>query len=280
MALQDLLEMDAIFEEEFRGTEGEKRASLIRNYLTKVRAKAKKLPAVDFPPNCDWLNTSESWTQDHLKGRISLLDFWTYCCINCMHILPDLEEVEEVFGKNDNIVVIGVHSAKFDNERVGDNISNAIQRYGIHHPVINDSQAILWNFLSVSCWPTVVLCDPDVKPIKFFVGEGHRQDMIDFAKMAQELFKEEMNSAQKMSLPTVEIGLTHIESILRFPGKVLTKDDLIYISDTGNHRIIVASLEGVVKTVIGDGKKGHIDGNFGESRFNSPQGNSRILIFI
>ena len=125
-----------------------------------MREKLKNRPSVEFPANCEWFNTCQPWTGDHLKGHLTLLDFWTYCCVNCMHILPDLEALEDTFKHNDKILVIGVHSAKFDNERIGSNISNAIQRYGIHHPVVNDAQACLWNNLSISCWPTVLLCDP------------------------------------------------------------------------------------------------------------------------
>lgn len=271
MAIQDILELDAIFEENLRLGGTSNKADSIKKYLINVKNKLKARPSVEFPSPCDWFNTSESWTGDHLKGRLSLLDFWTYCCINCMHILPDLEELEDEFASNDNVVVIGIHSAKFENERVGANILSAIQRYGIHHPVINDTQATLWNSLSISCWPTVVLCGPDGKPLKFFVGEGHKQDMIDFVKAALEVFHDDLQ-VEKKSLPKIEKGLSVTDSPLKFPGKVLVSENCVFIADTGNHRILLASTDGEVSTVIGNGSRGHADGNFSEAQFNSPQG--------
>ena len=129
-AIQDLLELDLFTfgDADGKGTEVQDKPLLIKEYIKKVQNKLKNRPKVEFPSPCEWFNSSESWRNEHLQGRLSLLDFWTYCCINCMQILPDLEAVEEVFEYNNDVVVIGVHSAKFDNERVGPNISNAIQR--------------------------------------------------------------------------------------------------------------------------------------------------------
>ena len=266
IAIQDLLELDLLLDQSLaQGSES--RTDLIKDHFKRVTAK--KIPKIDFPSS-EWFNTSKPLSSDHLKGRIALLDFFTYCCINCMHILPDLEALEETFENRDRVLVIGVHSAKFDNERVGNNINNAIQRYGIHHPVINDSQAHLWQNWSISCWPTVVLCF-NGQPLKFFVGEGHRQNMIDFVQVALEHFQEDLFKAEPLALPELQIGLHLHASPLQFPGKILVQDDFIFISDTGNHRIIVADLNGDVKQVIGMGR-GHADGSFTESKFNAPQG--------
>jgi len=270
-AIQDLLAMEIeIMESQESGATN--KHALMKNHILKVKEKLKNRPAVEFPSNCEWFNTSQPWTSDHLKGRLTLLDFWTYCCVNCMHILPDLEAIEEEFENNEKLLIIGVHSAKFDNERIGSNISNAIQRYGITHPVINDAQANLWNNLSISCWPTVLLCDPHGKPLKFFVGEGHRQDMIDCVKIAFEVFRDELEKPCQITLPKIQLGLYATESVLKYPGKVFWCDNLIYISDTSNHRIIVCEPNGHVKHVIGDGRRGHADGVFSEARFDSPQG--------
>ena len=107
---------------------------------------------------------------------------------------------------------------------------------------------MLWQNLSISCWPTVLLCDPFGKPLKFFVGEGHRQDMIDFVQIAMEFFKEEIkNNKLEAELPPLEFGLQPVESFLKYPGKVLVQNDLIFISDSGNHRIIIGDLHGNIK---------------------------------
>ena len=280
MAIQDLLELDMLLDQSMTDPDAESCSNLakltpdlIKNHFNKMTAK--KFPTIVFPANCEWFNISGPLSSDHLKGRIVLLDFFTYCCINCMHILPDLEALEETF--EDQVLVIGVHSAKFDNEKVGNNINNAIQRYGIHHPVINDSGASLWQNWSISCWPTVVLCF-DGKPLKFFVGEGHRQNMIHFVQVALDHFKEDLNKAIE-PLPKMEVGLRLHESPLKFPGKVLVQDDLLFISDTGNHRIIVCDPNGDVKDFIGVGR-GHADGTFKEAKFNSPQGLAKKSDFL
>jgi len=279
LAIQDLLGMEIEIMEKQEAGEKDK-YSLMENHIIKVREKLKNRPSVEFPANCEWFNTCQPWTGDHLKGRLTLLDFWTYCCVNCMHILPDLEALEEAFKHNDKILVIGVHSAKFDNERIGSNISNAIQRYGIHHPVVNDAQACLWNNLSISCWPTVLLCDPDGKPLKYFVGEGHRQDMIDCVNIATEVFKDELEIPRQITLPKIEHGLHAPESVLKYPGKVFCHENLIFISDTSNHRIVVCEENGKVKHIIGDGRRGHADGLFSEAKFDSPQGLAKFEEFL
>src|SRR5678810_1467086 len=90
-----------------------------------------------------WLNTGgRALSLKDLRGKIVLLDFWTYCCINCMHIIPDLKRLEEKYA--DEIVVIGVHSAKFQNEKNTASILQAVMRYEIEHPVVNDSSMIVW----------------------------------------------------------------------------------------------------------------------------------------
>ncbi|KAB2861999.1 MAG: redoxin domain-containing protein, partial [Anaerolineae bacterium] len=92
--------------------------------------------APDFPAELDWINVSQPLTMANLKGKIVILDFWTYGCINCIHIIPDLKRLETEFGNN--LIVVGVHSAKFENEGQTDNIRNIVQRYGVEHPVLND----------------------------------------------------------------------------------------------------------------------------------------------
>ena len=72
-----------------------------------------------------------------------LLDFWTYCCINCMHILPELKKLEHAYPNE--IVVIGVHSAKFAGEQDSKNIREAVLRYEIEHPVVNDAEHVIWD---------------------------------------------------------------------------------------------------------------------------------------
>lgn len=97
--------------------------------------------APEFPPGLDWLNTKRPITLKELRGKVVLIDFWTYCCINCMHIIPDLKKLEAKYSQE--LVVIGVHSAKFTTEQETENIRQAILRYEIKHPVINDRDMLV-----------------------------------------------------------------------------------------------------------------------------------------
>ena len=95
----------------------------------------------EFPEGMQWLNTDKPLRLADLRGKVVLLDFWTYCCINCMHIIPELTALEKKYAE---LVVIGVHSAKFQNEGDVANIRQAILRYEIQHPVVNDRDFHIW----------------------------------------------------------------------------------------------------------------------------------------
>src|SRR5215510_8087126 len=111
--------------------------------------------APEFPEGMQWLNTDRPLRLVELRGKVVLLDFWTYCCINCMHIIPELTALEKKY-KNE-LVVIGVHSAKFHNERAVENIRQAIVRYDIQHPVVHDHEFRIWSAYSVRAWPTLMV---------------------------------------------------------------------------------------------------------------------------
>jgi thiol-disulfide isomerase/thioredoxin len=130
--------------------------------------------APDFPEGLQWLNTDRPLSLRELRGKVVLLDFWTYCCINCMHILPDLKRLERKYA--DTLVVIGVHSAKFFTEQETENIRQAILRYEIEHPVVNDNQMLVWQQYAVRAWPTLVLIDPSRQNRRLPFGRGHLRD--------------------------------------------------------------------------------------------------------
>ncbi|HZZ78746.1 MAG TPA: redoxin domain-containing protein, partial [Gemmataceae bacterium] len=103
----------------------------------------KSIDAIELFGGTDWLNTDAPIKLADLRGRIVLLDFWTLCCINCIHTLPDLATLEARYPGV--LVVIGVHTPKFDNEKKTASIQKAINRYEIKHPVINDADRKIWN---------------------------------------------------------------------------------------------------------------------------------------
>ena len=90
----------------------------------------------------------------HLKGKLVVLNFWTYCYINCLHVLPDLEYLEQKFHEEPSIIFLGCHSAKFLNERDSAKVRDAILKYEIKHPVINDDRMVLWKSYERRSWPS------------------------------------------------------------------------------------------------------------------------------
>ncbi len=233
-----------------------------------------------------WLNTSRPITAEELKGRIILLDFWTFCCINCMHVIPDLHYLEEKFG--DKLTVIGVHSAKFDNEKDTDNIRSAMLRYGIEHPVINDADFAVWRAFGVRAWPTLVLINPEGRLEEVYSGEGNR-DAIEADVAA--LIKKHDSRLAKAALPISLEKNKAPAGVLAFPGKIdvlqntdTVDEPLLYISDTGHHRIVTVGISGKSGLVIGSGQAGFKDGSFAEAQFRSPQGiaydGSRLRLYV
>ena len=219
----------------------------------------------------EWLNTSRPIDLRDLRGKIVVLDFWTYCCINCMHVLPDLKFLEEKYGNQ--IVVIGVHSAKFDNEKDSKAIRDAIMRYEIQHPVVNDSEMLIWRKFGTQAWPTLALVDPEGKYAGSQSGEGHRElfdnvigKMIEYHRWKGTLdetpivFEKEISKAR----PTP----------LRYPGKI-TADaatQRLFITDSNHNRIVVSDFAGQLQSTIGNGRSGRTDGSYEQAEFNLPQG--------
>lgn len=218
-----------------------------------------------------WLNTDEPLSLRRLRGKIVLLDFWTYGCVNCIHIIPDLKKLEAKYGNE--LVVIGVHSAKFDNEKETANIRNIILRYGIEHPVVNDSDFNIWQAYAVRAWPTRVLIDPDGYVVAKVSGEG-RYDYFDTAigELADKFRKSGKldETPLKFALEKAKVGSLP----LSFPGKVLADaaSERLFISDTDHNRIVVTDLRGKLIDTIGNGVRSAKDGQYEDAGFDQPQG--------
>ncbi|HEV8487995.1 MAG TPA: thioredoxin-like domain-containing protein [Blastocatellia bacterium] len=231
-----------------------------------------KVNAPDFPEGMEWLNTDRPLSLRQLRGKVVLLDFWTYCCINCMHVIPDLKRLEKKYA--DELVVIGVHSAKFNGERETQNIRQAILRYEIEHPVINDYKMEVWQSYAVRSWPTLMLIDPAGKVLGYLSGEGIYEafDKL-IARVIEEFDAKKQIDRRPLAL-RLERSLTPT-SMLAFPGKVLAdeKSKQLFIADSSHNRIVVVSIsDSSVKEVIGTGEIGMNDAGFEGSTFNHPQG--------
>lgn len=234
-------------------------------------AQNKRQPAPELAGGTAWFNVSRPLSLADLKGKVVLLDFWTYCCINCMHIIPDLKRLEAKYPKE--LVVIGIHSAKFQNEKEPENIRQAILRYEIEHPVINDSNFMIWRAYSASAWPTLVLIDPEGNIIGSDTGEGH-YEILDklIGKFISDYRSKNLVNEQPipLSLEKHKLGA----SPLSFPGKVLADEtsNRLFIADSNHNRIIITNLEGQLLDIAGNGKAGRDDGAFSDASFNHPQG--------
>ena len=232
---------------------------------------SQKAKAPSLGGGLGWINTAGPIDIEDLRGKVVLLDFWTYCCINCMHMLPVLRQLEEKYPNE--LVVIGVHSAKFFTERESENIRQAVMRYRIRHPVVNDAKLVIWKRYAVTAWPTFQLIDPEGYKVIGFRGESSFK-VLDRAISRQVRLHRKKGTLDETPL---HFDLEEYRSELaplRFPGKVLadSESSRLYIADSGHNRIVVSSLVGRVLDIIGSGSQGKSDGSYQKASFNDPQG--------
>lgn len=226
--------------------------------------------APEFPADLDWVNTDAPLRMADLRGKIVLLDFWTYCCINCMHVLPDLKRLEQKY--RDELVVIGVHSAKFEGEKDTENIRQAVMRYGIEHPVVNDHSMAVWQEYACRAWPTMMLIDPRGKIIGTHSGEGIFElfDRV-IGQMIEHFRGDGTLDTQRLTWP-LELANQPAQT-LAYPGKVLAAGERLFVADSNHNRILVIDrASGRVQDVIGSGLSGLDDGAFADATFQNPQG--------
>jgi thiol-disulfide isomerase/thioredoxin len=236
-----------------------------------------KTVAPDFPQGAEWFNTDKPLSLKDLRGKLVLLDFWTSGCINCIHIIPDLKKLESEFP--DVLVIIGVHSAKFLNERGSESIREAILKNDLEHPVINDKDFEIWDSYNASAWPTLVLIDPKGKIVGIKTGEGVYNVLEPVISSA---VKEYDNIGGILNRTPIKFALEKdkiSKSLLSFPGKIAAdaESSRIFITDSDNNRILVLKVNNSgdnaeVEDVIGNGKAGSGDGSYADAEFNKPQG--------
>jgi len=241
-----------------------------RGVLMSAQDRAR-IRAPEIQGGRGWLNTDKPLSLAALKGKVVLLDFWTYGCINCIHIIPDLKKLEAKYANQ--LVVIGIHSAKFQNEKETENIRRIILRYEIEHPVYNDSEYAVWQSYGVRAWPTQVLIDPAGYVVGAVSGEGN-YEVIDQAigKLVDEFRKRgELNEEPlKLVLERARVG----DLPLAFPGKILADaaSGRLFIADSNHNRIVITKLDGSLVDTIGTGAAGATDGAFDKASFHRPQG--------
>ncbi|MGO4492867.1 thioredoxin-like domain-containing protein, partial [Arthrobacter sp. 2YAF22_2] len=238
-----------------------------------------------------WLNTGgKSLDLESLRGKIVLLDFWTFCCINCLHVLDELRPLEQQYS--DVLVTVGVHSPKFEHEADPVALAAAVERYEIRHPVLDDPELDTWKAYTARAWPTLVVIDPEGYIVAHLSGEGHADGL---AVLIPELIAEHEAKGTLHRGDGPYVAPEPTSGTLRFPGKALylpagrggaaapeaaapeaaAESDAgsWLVTDTGHHRLVELSTD--FETVLGtygSGEKGYADGGAADARFNEPQG--------
>lgn len=240
------------------------------NFIAAVLVAASGAVSL-FDGAVGWINTDKPVHLDDLRGKVVVVDFWTYCCINCLHTLPTLEYLEEKFPNE--LVVIGVHSAKFETEKSTESIREAVLRYNIKHPVANDANFKIWRNVGVKAWPTILLIDPEGQPVGMSSGEP---DPAVMEKVIGQLVDKHRANGTLDETP-IKWALaaeSAPETTLSYPGKLFVDSagGRLFVSDTNHNRILVCGLDGLVQEVIGDGEMKFEDGDFETASFNHPQG--------
>jgi thiol-disulfide isomerase/thioredoxin len=238
-----------------------------------------RIHAPDLTSAAAWLNAERPISLRDLRGQVVLLDFWTHCCINCLHVLPVLRDLEERHAA-DPLAVIGVHTGKFDAENDARHVLAAMERHGVEHPVAMDEGQAIWSAFAVRSWPTLVLLRPDGTIAAVAPGEP---DPAELERFVLRLFDEGRKDGTLAKGP---LRLTPKKKAatgpLSFPGAVLAEGGRIFVSDTGNHRVLVLDERGRFLDSIGSGLRGARGGSFGEAALDEPQGLARSgdLLFI
>ncbi|GGK95066.1 NHL domain-containing thioredoxin family protein [Mangrovihabitans endophyticus] len=209
-----------------------------------------------------WLNTGgQELTLAGLRGKVVLLDFWTFCCINCLHVLDELRPLEERYG--DVLVVIGVHSPKFEHERDPDALAAAVERYGVRHPVVDDADMHLWQQYAAKAWPTLAVIDPAGYLVASMAGEGHAEGL---SRLLDDLINEHDAAGTLHRGDGPYVPPDPPDTLLRFPGKAIElPSGNLLVSDSARHSLAEITPDGAtVVRRIGSGERG--------APFSEPQG--------
>jgi thiol-disulfide isomerase/thioredoxin len=218
-----------------------------------------------------WLNTGgRPLRLADLRGRIVVLDFWTFCCINCLHVLDELRPLEQRYP--DVLVVIGVHSPKFAHERDPAALAAAVERHGVAHPVLDDPELVTWRQYTARAWPTLAVIDPAGYLVASMAGEGHAEGL---GRLIDDLIKTHEQRGTLHRGAEILADPPPPVTPLRFPGKAvpLPDRDSLLVADTAHHRLVELAADAeTVRRPIGTGRRGRADGPADAAQFNEPQG--------
>lgn len=217
-----------------------------------------------------WLNTGgKDLGLRDLRGKVVLLDFWTFCCINCLHVLDEFRPLESEFA--DVLVTVGVHSPKFAHEADAAALADAIERYDVRHPVLDDPDLITWQAYAAKAWPTMVVVDPDGYVVHMAAGEGHGEAL---RQVITEVVAEHEHKGTLRRGDGPYVPPSPSDTALRFPGKIaVTPAGTLLVSDSAQHSLVEFASDGeTVLRRIGSGYRGRDDGGPEHASFSEPGG--------
>ena len=215
------------------------------------------------------MNTGgKSLTLAGLRGRIVLLDFWTFCCVNCLHVLDELRPIEAEYA--DVLVVIGVHSPKFAHEKDPAALADAVERYGVGHPVLDDPELETWQRYTARAWPTLCVVDPEGYLVATMAGEGHAAGL---AALLDELVEAHATKGTLRRGAAPFVPPPARPGDLHYPGKAIVSPDGFLVSSSAGHQVVELATDGAtVLRRFGSGRRGRADGAAEVAEFNEPQG--------
>ncbi|MGC2939650.1 MULTISPECIES: NHL domain-containing thioredoxin family protein [unclassified Brevibacterium] len=217
-----------------------------------------------------WMNSGgKDLTLADLRGKVVLLDFWTFCCINCLHVLDELRPLEEKYARE--LVIIGVHSPKFEFERTVEAVDQAVERYQVEHLVLDDPDLVTWQAYTARAWPTLAVIDPEGYLVATMSGEGHAAGLTE---IIEGLIEEHSAKGTLHSGDGPYVPPPAPETDLFYPGKAtrLPSGHLI-VADSGHHSLVEYDDDAAtIIRRIGTGVRGSDDGDFASASFSEPGG--------
>ena len=236
--------------------------------LTAAPRRLARVRAPELVGAGGWIGTGgKDLTLADFRGRILILDFWTFCCVNCLHVLDELRPLEQRFA--DVLDIVGVHSPKFAHEADHEAVLAAVERYEVHHPVLDDPALTTWSQYAVRAWPTLCVVDPEGYLVHVASGEGHGEGL---ARLVEQLVVEHEAKGTLLRRGAAYVPPPVTATALRFPGKVaLLADGTLLVSDTAHHQIVRMEADGERERArYGTGARGLVDGD--QPQFAEPQG--------
>jgi hypothetical protein len=236
---------------------------------------ATRIKAPDLLGQCEWINSQSPVSIHDQRGRVVLLHFTTYSSIVCQHVMSDINYLEKRY--KDKLTVITIHSPKHPRERETNNVINAVSRFNIKHPVINDSNHALWKKFRIKVWPSIIFIDPEGYIVGVIKGEGRRQQLDGLIRQSM------MMAEQKELYPTSPLPLNappQPESELAFPGRIHATGNRLFISDSGHNRVLETDITGKIVRAYGSENPGFLDGEGEEALFRNPQGIVKLSDYL